>query len=530
MTKRVFYVSSGRLSAYTWESGGVTDLVRFSADEQGLSDFSRYLENVPNDPVYMLVDFVEEEFREDTIPHVFGGDRRALVATKLNRLFRDTTYSHALFQGREESGRRDDRMIFTALIRPDLLAPWVSNISKHRVPLAGIYSVALVTEMLLKALKIDNPHALVVTAQTGGLRQTFFLEKRFKISRLAILPSIEPDRYASFLLSEVEKIRRYLTSLRHLPHDSPLNVYVLGDPTQLEDIARQSPDSLTTRHNLISFADAARAVGIKRPYESKFADEIFAHLVAKNSPANQYAPESATRYFGLHRSRVGLIAASILVFIVSAGISGLKFIDGIIASQEADSAKRQAVFYNERYSVARERLPKTPVESRQIKIAVEIADKLIDYKSDPEKMMVTLSRALGRYPQLKLDRMAWRSSTDLNAPVGDAAKASARTRAPAQPVVAAAPIDEMQKLYQLAFIKGRISPFDGNYRRALDLINGFAEEIRAQSGVVNVRIQTLPLDVGSDSTLRGDAVGTSTTRDADFEIRVALEDKTGETG
>ena len=51
MSKRVFYVSSGRLSAYTWQSGGVSDPIWFSADEHGLAEFSRYLESVPNDPV-----------------------------------------------------------------------------------------------------------------------------------------------------------------------------------------------------------------------------------------------------------------------------------------------------------------------------------------------------------------------------------------------------------------------------------------------------------------------------------------------
>ncbi len=530
MATRVFYVSSGRLSAYTCEPRGVSDPVTFGADEQGLGEFSRYLESVPNDPVHMLVDFVEEEFREDTIPHVFGGDRRALVATKLNRLFRDTTYSHAVFQGREDGGRRDDKMLFTALIRPDVLAPWVSNMSKRRVPLTGIYSLALITELLFKALKIDDPHALIVTAQTGGLRQTFFLDKQIKISRLAILPSLEPDRYASFLLSEVEKIRRYLTSLRHLPHDAPLNVYVLGDEKQLEDIDRQSPDSLTTRHNLIPLAEAAKAVGIKRPYESNFADGIFAHVLAKKSPPNQYAPDNATRYFSLHRTRAGLIAASILLLIVSVSVSGLKFVEGVIATQEATSAKRQAAFYNDRYRVARERLPKTPVESQQIKVAVDIAEQLKGYKSDPQKMMVMLSRALARYPQLTLDRMAWRSSADLNAPVGSTDTAKPRQQAPATPDVGVITNEPKKTLYHLAFIKGRITPFDGDYRRALDLINGFAEEIRSQPGVNQVRIQALPLDVESGSTLRGDAVGTTAIRVANFEMRIALEDTSGETG
>jgi hypothetical protein len=322
VAKRIFYVSSGRLCAYFWAGGKFSQPVWFDADENGLAEFSLYLEGEQIDPVYVLVDFVEEEFRQDTVPHVFGNDRRALINTKLNRLFRDTTYSHAVTQGREDSGRRDDQMLFTALIRPDLLAPWMSQISEHRVPLAGIYSLALVSEALFKELKIDQRHALLVTAQSGGLRQTFILDKQLKISRLAVLPSVEPDRHASFLLSEVEKIRRYLASLRYLPHDTPLNVYILGDARQLEDIRRQSPDSLTTRHHLITFKDAAKSVGIKREFDQDVADAIYAQVLAKKSPANQHTDfhigcglERAyihRRYRSRGRSRVGATPGGVL--------------------------------------------------------------------------------------------------------------------------------------------------------------------------------------------------------------------------
>jgi hypothetical protein len=529
VAKRIFYVSSGRLCAYFWAGGKFSQPVWFDADENGLAEVSLYLEGEQIDPVYVLVDFVEEEFRQDTVPHVFGNDRRALINTKLNRLFRDTTYSHAVTQGREDSGRRDDQMLFTALIRPDLLAPWMSQISEHRVPLAGIYSLALVSEALFKELKIDQRHALLVTAQSGGLRQTFILDKQLKISRLAVLPSVEPDRHASFLLSEVEKIRRYLASLRYLPHDTPLNVYILGDARQLEDIRRQSPDSLTTRHHLITFKDAAKSVGIKGEFDQDVADAIYAQVLAKKSPANQYAPESATRYYRLHRTRFGLIAASILIFISAAAWSGLTFIEGIVAAGEAESAQRQAEFYNERYRVARARLPETPVESRQIKLAVQIADSLRGYKTTPRKMLLTLSRGLEAYPQVQVDRVTWKTSADPKAPVGDA-RAAPTPQTLALAVVAPAPAAGSASLYQLAFIRARIAPFDGDYRRALELVNDFAETVRQLPGVNHVRIVSLPLDVASDSTLRGDAIQSARTTDAKFEVRIALEDKALETG
>ena len=529
MAKRVFYVSGGRLCAYFWEKGKFSEPAWFRADDNGLAEFSSYLEGEQIDPVYVLVDFVEEEFRQDTVPHVYGSDRRALITTKLNRLFRDTTYSHAVAQGREDSGRRDDKMLFTALIRPDLLAPWMSQIKEHRVPLAGIYSLPLVSEALFKELKIDARHALLVTAQSGGLRQTFVLDKQLKISRLAVLPSVEPDRHASFLLSEVEKIRRYLASLRYLPHDTPLNVYVLGNARQLEDIRRQSPDSLTTRHHLITFKEAAKSVGIKGEFDQDVADLIYAQVLAKKSLPNQYAPQASTRYYRLHRARFGLIAASILLFLSAAAWSGFTFIESIIAAGESESARNQTEFYNERYRIARLRLPETPVESRQIKLAVEIADSLLDYKTTPRKMLSTLSRGLESHPQVQLDRITWKTSANPNAAVGDSTIiATPQTLALA--VVAPASPSGSASLYQLAFVRARIAPFDGDYRRALEIVNNFAETIRQLPGVNHVRILSLPLNVASESSLSGNAIQSAGITDAKFEVRIALEDKAFETG
>ncbi len=529
MRKRVFYISSGRLCAYSYEKGSIGEPLWFGADDRGLTDFSVYLESVPNDPVYVLVDLVEEEFREDTIPHVYGRDRRGLIKTKLNRLFRDATYSHALFLGRVDSGRRDDKMLFASLIRPDLLAPWMSQLSKHNVPLAGVYSLALISNLLFKALKIDSRHALIVTAQSGGLRQTFFLDKKLKISRLAILPSLEPDRYASFLLSEVEKIRRYLASLRHIPHDTPLDVYILGDSRQLEDIRRQSPDSVTTRHHLISLQDAARAVGMRGEFTANVAEGVFAQVLARKSPPNQYAPESATRYFQLHRARLGLIAAGILLMISAVSLSAVNFVDGVVAAREAESLRRQAAFYEERYRVARARLPETPMESRQIQLAVETAEKLMRFKTSPQKTLVTLSQGLQRFPQLQLNGISWKTSVDANAPVGGRVSRKDRTRnRGASEQYSPSPEGEARTLYQIAVVKGQISPFDGNYRRALDLVNGYAEVLRGLPGVDHVRIQALPLDVDSGSKLQGDAVRSSGSKEANFELRIAIEDKSDE--
>ena len=527
MSRRVLFLAGGRLAVYHWEGGELLEPLWFGADEDGLTEFSLYLDHAPRDPVYLLVDVVEEEFREEPIPHVMGGDRRALIRTRLNRLFRDPTYSYAQVQGREPEGRRDDRVLFTALIRPDLLSPWVGQIAKHKVPLAGIYSLPIASEALIRRLPVDSDHALLVTLQSsGGLRQTFFRDKRVKLSRLAIMPPGGTPGHASYVLGEIEKIRRYLNSLRQLPHDSPLDVYLVGSRNLLADITRQSPDSLTTRHHLLELEEVARMVGIKGEYGSAYSDRIFAHLLAKKRPPNQYAPAQQTRHFTMHRARIGLIAASVVLFVASLFISGTKLVEGVVAAREGVSARQQITFYEERYRIARERMPKTPAEPEDIKAAVNMADTLREFRTTPLSMMVTLSQGLADFPLLKLDNIRWLASTDRDAQVVAKGRATGVPRSSTR--TTASQDSETPRLYQLARISGRVDPFSGNYREALDLVSEFAETLRRLPDVENVLVLDLPLDIGSEEAISG-----STRRRADtapFKLRIVIKDKPDEAG
>ena len=511
------------MAVYDWHNNRFEPPLTFSSNENGIGQFSLLLKQESTDPVYLLVDLVEEEFREDTMPHVMGGDRRALIQTKLGRLFRDSTYSHAMFQGRESDGRRDDRMLFTALLRPDLLAPWVSTIVRHRVPLAGIYSLPIISESLAKTLAIDSSHALIVTMQSSdGLRQTFLKEQKLKLSRLAIVPPGARQSQASYVLGEIEQIRRYLNSLRLLPHDSPLDVYLLGDASLLEEVQRQSPDSLTTRHHLVDLKEVAEKIGLKGRYESPFGDRLFCHVLAKKPSANHYASANQTRYYTLHQARFGLRVASAALLVGSVLWSGVKLLDGVTTARDSATLEDQTAFYNERYRIARERLPETPADSRDVQQAVELADKLQIYKSTPLDMMMLLSLGISDFPEIQLDSIRWKSSSDPQADVasvetvGRITSFVRRGRAP----------EKTSVLYQLAEIQGHIEPFSGDYRAALEMVRRLAERLKSEPDVEEVKVLAAPLEIGSGQRLSGvvDAkIGT-----APFELRVVLKDKDGE--
>ena len=149
----MFLLSGNVLDAYRWRQGRGEEALRFAADREGVESFAAFLAQEPPDPVNVLVDLVEEEFREDTVPRLIGPDRRALIEARRRRLFSDPTYGCSLRLRREGGGSRNERMLFTALTRPEKLEPWLQAIARNRVPLAGIQSLPLLTEQLLRQAK-----------------------------------------------------------------------------------------------------------------------------------------------------------------------------------------------------------------------------------------------------------------------------------------------------------------------------------------------------------------------------------------
>ncbi|MEJ2089946.1 MAG: hypothetical protein P8Y69_16015, partial [Gammaproteobacteria bacterium] len=102
---------------------------------------------------------------------------------------------------------------------------------------------------------------------------------------------------------------------------------------------------------------------------------------------------------------------------------------------------------------------------------------------------------------------------------------SQRGNTPRRPTAAASDANSA-RLYQLAHVKGRVDPFNGDYRGALAMVRQFAATLLSLPDVEAVEVVELPLDIGSDSALRGDTAGQ--TGSAPFELRIVLRDKTHE--
>ena len=519
--RRVVFLSADKISVYHWEKGKLGNSYMFDVSADGQRYFDRYLKETGRITTYFLVDLVEEEYRQDTIPHVFGSDRAAVISRKKTRLFRDTPYFYADVQGREQEGRRDDQVIFMALTNPDLLEPWIKLLTDNKIPLAGIYSVSQITKLLLEHLPEPSDYMLIVSLQSiSGLRQTFFYKQKLKISRLVDLPRYGTEPYAPIINEEVNAIYRYLNSLRLLDTDQPLHIYYLADTRLLSEIQGKLSKSFSNKNIFINVNQLGQKLDLKREITTPFSDQLLAHCLLKNRPGNYYALKNETRYYQMQKASRAMYATSLVLVFTGLIWSSLNFINAAILKQQAEIAYKKTEFYADRYKVAREKIPQTPVSPADLEIAVKMSNTISNFKTDPFKMLTVISEGLDQYPLIRLDEISWVAAADPNKKIsGDTDTARGTT----QGVVGYSNIgtkDTGYDYYQIALMNGDISPFDGNYRNALDMINKFAETLRNMDSVFNVSVVSLPLDTSSQGNLQGASnAGPGT---AKFSVRIVI--------
>ena len=518
--QRILVISGAGLTVYRRHRRTLSEPFAFGSHDEGHAQFARYIERHPHDVTRVIADVVEEEFREETVPHVPVWERRTLMRARADRAFRDARYVHSTRLGRKPDGRRDDRVLFSAITRTEVLDPWIDTMVRHGVPLAGIYSPALLTEAMSKAIGADGENVLVVSFQSGGgLRQTWLRRRRLRLSRLAALPEVDDGRYGSHVLEEIHRTRRYLGSLRTAEDEPRLDVRVLshGEPLDaLRGALGSAPgDEQDARCIPVDLAAAAHRLGMRRWGGEATSDRLFVHLLAWRRPPSHYASARDTRALAMLRVRSILRMASAGLVAGGCVLGGVAALEGVAIHDHARSLARQAATYEDRYREALATLPPAPAEPSELERVVAAVDTLRGRRADPVDLLALIGDALAGFPNVRVEGIAWRLSDHAEAPVGEANDgrgephgAGGETRR------------HPGTLFQIAHVSARIEPFDGDYRAAIDTVRRLAHALAGPAGVEHVRVLTLPLDLSPERTLTGD---TETSAEAAaFEVRVAL--------
>lgn len=525
-TKIVLCATASHLTAGIWRLGKLQSFQIFRNEEQGHQDFKLYLQNNTNIPIYLLADDVEEDFRLETLPHTSGNARREMVERKLNQIYRGTIYRAAHFINREKEKRKDDRFLFIALNNTELIQNWMQIMEEQQAPLVGVYLLPMVSQVIVRRLKLMAPHILLCERLSSGLRQTYMHNGRLRVSRLAPIPPDAENKLGFFYVTETEKARLYLISQRHITRDTALHVVLPSlDTASGEQIARLIEQEHGVECSRVDLGQFIRSFKLDPRLLQESPELLHMHLLALGNVPDNLAPSRQIKNSQLNFIRRGINLTTGIILLAGLTLAGVYLKESFdhegVVEQLASQTQVQENLYKE---VAKD-FPSTPIPSNDLKLAVELQQAILNYARSPERIMQVVSQAIEASPEIQVNRIRWVRTNDTNLKDTDQAAATAAPvqQTGNQPQTSFVP--DPTGLYQVAFVNGEIRGFTGDYRAALESVTRLVERLRTNPEIEQVQILQEPVNVSSFTSLQGSTAEERTAQEtpALFKLKIILK-------
>ena len=532
LTKIVLCATANSLLAGVWVAGKLQGSQSFANNQDGHAAFAEFLQQYPSTPVYLMADAVEEDYRLESMPHTSGAAKRELIARKLNQFYRGLYYRTAHFVSRDKDKRRDDNYLFVALNNDEFIEGWINVIQSLNVQLVGIYLLPMLSKQLIKQFKLTAPNILLCEKLSSGLRQTYFHHGSLRMSRLVANVPEDASKLAYFYLVETEKTRMYLMSKRFISLDTRVGLALVSADGSTRHISQaisheQGVDCLD-----INLSEMAKSLGLSVDLIQKMPELLHMQLLANGNLTDNLAPEKLTRSFQLSQ-----FGKAIKIAIVAVGVLGLlssawMFIQGLDHQSAYKRAVQDTALQQYLYDGVAKNFPATPIGANDLKVAVDLDQAIANYPKSPRRMMQVLSAALDKpgpdsLDNIQLDRLRWVLSNDLN--IRDEDKfmpvpgTSAAVKTQVNPTVMSS--TNPAALNEIGFMTAEISGFTGDYRAALNSVNRYVANLKADPRVASVDVMQEPVNVSSFADLQGSTTDelSMQKQPAFFKLRVILK-------
>jgi hypothetical protein len=505
VSKHFLYLTNDKLICLVINGGKLVSRENFAISDLQTPAVEAYIQGYAASPTYLVTDLVEEDFRLDTIPHLRGSDRAAVLERKLGQIYRASPFRHAMIQGREEDGRRDDKVLLHAVTNPDLLKPLLAILERLRAPLQGIYSSAVLSGLLLKDLAIVFPHTMLVTIIPDfGLRQTYFKDDQIKFSRLTPITADESRSVGQLIAAETSRTWQYLDSLRYFTEADALDVCMLAherDHEAMQEAIRRYP---MLRYRFLDINEVATKlkVAVATAPTSSHAEELLCQLYSRVALTNHFAAPNEMRFASFRRARITIFGATAAVFAMGTAGAAFNLYHAAQISQEIDSRGRQENVLHSQYQAVMATMNGQQSATDIVRDTSTFFNSQIrPMPAAPGPLFNEIAQVLAGFPAIRLSQILWASNNDpgfvpttpqgfsaANVALGGApqvtstsesktAQAAVAATGPATDSMTNAPLTGNK--FHIAVVEAAVQPFDGDLRSALATIERLVEALKA---------------------------------------------------
>lgn len=496
LAKRLIYITDRGVRAYRWFKGKLTQTAEFAGgDEPQLEAFEAWLQEERRAPLFIIADLIEIDFRVEIMPHASFTDARQMRQRKLSSIYRSSPFRNALNLGRELTGRRDDRVLLSAITNPDALTPWLPAIERCKAPLAGICAPPLLLDKAAKTWATE--HTLLVTRDNdAGLRLTYFFAGELRFSRLT--PHLETaiEELAPVLIEEVARTQQYLLNLRLLGRDDTLHIFVADQPVRLSEWQTFLHSSKLLHFDTISLPELAKTTDAPGITVENTAADLFITLAAQGFARNHYGAASHLHEAYLRLIRI-LLQGAVLAM-SSMGIILMAY-DGYVLydlQQQIGQTQINTGLLEAKYQKIKSSFPPAPASAEAMHEADTAIQKLQKEQAAPRALLSEVSKGLDAAPAIKMTRLTWRygkpeETTGSTENVQPTAQTSA--------VANAVGDNENDKRWHV-LIEGEI-PHTIKQREALAAVDSFVKAVASKE--ISVEVLRLPYNIRPDASLKG---------------------------
>jgi hypothetical protein len=519
--KLVLCATSQSLLAGFWRADKLQGSQAFNNDAAGHEAFAKFLKQYISTPVYLLADAVEEDYRLERVPHTSGAAKKELITRKLNQFYRGLDYRTAHFVNRDTAKRKDDKYLFVALNNADFLQEWVNIVQEAKVQLVGIYLLPMLSQVLVKQLKLMAPHILLCEKLSSGLRQTYFHNGRLRMSRLVPNVPAAANQLGYFYLVETEKTRLYLISQRFITRETPLNLVLASLDGSTEHISQSISQEQGIECSDVNLSQITKSLNLQTKLVEQMPELLHMHLLASGHLVDNLAPATLTKEYDFGKLKQNIKVATLMLGSLGMFAAGGMLLQGLSFKSDLKEASQNTVLQQRRYDDAAKNFPVTTIGAEDLKAAVELDKTISIYPKSPRRMMQVVSAALEQVPEVQLDRMRWVLTNDINIKDDDKLISLPATNLPANTAFAV----DAAKLYELAYVTAEISGFTGDYRTALSSVQKFAEKLKHDQNVAVIEVLQEPVNVSSFVNLQGSTTDeqATQTQPALFKLKVILK-------
>lgn len=488
--KRLFYFTGYRLSVLHWKGKELIGSSSFEPTQEGLDNFRAYLTQTENIAGKFLVDVIEEDFRNENIPHVGSKDRESVISRLRDRFYRSSQdYSYSEVVGRKKDGRKDDVVLLGAMTNPGLIQPWITILDECEVPISGIWTLPLISKQLLKTIKATTGIALLVSQQVNSnVRQTLFRDGKIMSSRQSIINQDINDisGIGDLAAPEVNRTIEFLRAQNLIMANEVINLHIVGSDEQLLSLQQafvSNDKQAVVIHRIKEIHDKLGLVGVSE----KFSEGIFSWLcMSQGLSASHYGERKRFhRYYNLLAASA-LYAASLVAVIAGVLLTESNISDALEYEKSIVFLNQEEKNYKELYFSKFKDFEAVFQNAGVMTSAVELAEQIkINSTTSPLDFLIRLSEILSQDETsgLHIDKIEWKAIN-----IGEKNKEHK-----------IANFTESLPVKHNAIVTGRIDDAEQDYRASIDHIHKIINLLQANSRIENVVALKMPVDLRSES-------------------------------